>query len=96
MTWACVIRPRQRSASYFGTTLGVLESVGELVRSVSSQGVPVLLITHNLPQVHRLADRVAVLFHGHVVADLRRSDVIVDDMVSWITGAALGTQRHAG
>jgi simple sugar transport system ATP-binding protein len=72
------------------------ETVGELVRSVSEHGVPVLLITHNLPQVHRLADRVAVLFHGHVVADLRCSEVTVDDMVSWITGAALGTQRHAG
>jgi simple sugar transport system ATP-binding protein len=71
------------------------ETVGELVRSVSSHGVPVLLITHNLPQVHRLADRVAVLFHGHVVADLRCSEVTVDDMVSWITGAALGAQHHA-
>jgi ABC-type sugar transport system ATPase subunit len=72
------------------------ETVGQLVRSVSSQGVPVLLITHNLPQVHKLADRVAVLFHGHVVADLRCSEVTVDDMVSWITGAALGAQPHAG
>src|SRR5208283_464105 len=72
------------------------ETVGELIRSVSSHGVPILLITHNLPQVHKLADRVAVLFHGHVVADLRCSEVTVDDMVSWITGAALGAQPHAG
>ena len=72
------------------------EVVGELIKAVSAQGVPILLITHNLPQVHRLADRVAVLFHGHVVADLRCSEVTVDDMVSWITGAALGTQHHAG
>ena len=68
--------------------------MGQLVRSVSSHGVPVLLITHNLPQVHKLAERVAVLFHGRIVADLRCSEVTVDDMVSWITGAALGTQRH--
>jgi ABC-type sugar transport system ATPase subunit len=46
--------------------------------------------------VHKLADRVAVLFHGRIVADLRCSEVTVDDMVSWITGAALGTERHAG
>ena len=72
------------------------EVVGELIKAVSAQGVPILLITHNLPQVHKLADRVAVLFHGHVVADLRCSEVTVDDMVRWITGAALGTQRHAG
>jgi ABC-type sugar transport system ATPase subunit len=70
------------------------EKVGELVRSVASQGVPVLLITHNLPQVHRLADRVVVLYHGRAVVDLRCSEASVDDMVSWITGAALG-EHHA-
>lgn len=63
--------------------------VGELVRSVSDQGVPVLLISHNLPQVHALCDRVLVLFQGRVVADLRPADVSVEEIVSWITGASL-------
>ena len=63
--------------------------VGELVRSVSDQGVPVLLISHNLPQIHALCDRVLVLFQGRVVADLRPADVSVEEIVSWITGASL-------
>lgn len=68
------------------------ERVGELVASVASQGVPVLLISHNLPQVYRLCKRVVVLFQGQVVANLQRDDSTVDDIVSWITGAALGTK----
>jgi ABC-type sugar transport system ATPase subunit len=68
------------------------ERVGELVANVASQGVPVLLISHNLPQVYRLCHRVAVLFQGQVVANLRPRDCTVEDIVSWITGAALGTK----
>lgn len=68
------------------------ERVGELVANVASQGVPVLLISHNLPQVYRLCHRVAVLFQGQVVANLRPSECTVEDIVSWITGAALGTK----
>jgi ABC-type sugar transport system ATPase subunit len=72
------------------------EKVGELVGSVAAHGVAILFITHNLPQVHRLCDRIVVLFHGRVVANLRSADVSVEEIVSWITGAALGAQRHVG
>ena len=68
------------------------ERVGELVRSVCDHGVPVLLISHNLPQIHKLCDRVVVLFQGRVVADLRPAESSVEEIVSWITGAALGAR----
>lgn len=68
------------------------ERVGELVSSVAATGVPVLLISHNLPQVYRLCQRIVVLFQGEVVANLQREETTVDDIVSWITGAALGAR----
>jgi ABC-type sugar transport system ATPase subunit len=67
--------------------------VGELVRSVCDNGVPVLFISHNLPQVHKICDRVVVLFQGRVVANLRPAESSVDDIVAWITGAAMGGTR---
>jgi ABC-type sugar transport system ATPase subunit len=69
------------------------ERVGQLVRSVCDNGVPVLLISHNLPQVHKICDRVVVLFHGQVVANLRPAESSVDDIVAFITGAAMGGTR---
>jgi ABC-type sugar transport system ATPase subunit len=71
--------------------LGVEEQhrVGELVRHASSSGVPVLLISHNLSQVHELADRIVVLFRGRAVATLDGAATSVEDMVRWITGAAV-------
>jgi ABC-type sugar transport system ATPase subunit len=69
--------------------------VGELIQTVAGQGLPVLLISHNLQQVHAICDRIVVLFHGTTVADLRPKDTEIDDIVSWITGAAIASNRKA-
>lgn len=70
------------------------EKVGELIRSVSGEGLPVLLVSHNLPQVHRLCDRILVLFQGQLIADLRPAECSLEEIVSWITGAALVRNGH--
>jgi simple sugar transport system ATP-binding protein len=71
--------------------LAVAESdkIAGLVAGVKNKGVGVILVSHNLPQVHELCDRVVVLLRGRVVTELRRGEYSIDDMVSWITGAAL-------
>jgi hypothetical protein len=37
-----------------------------------------------------------VLFHGTTVADLRPNDTEIDDIVGWITGSAIASNRKAG
>jgi simple sugar transport system ATP-binding protein len=71
--------------------LAVAESdkIAGLVAGVKDQGVGVILVSHNLPQVHELCDRVVVLLRGRVVTELHRGEYNVDDMVRWITGTAL-------
>jgi ABC-type sugar transport system ATPase subunit len=70
--------------------LGVEEQkkVADLILEVRKHGIPVLLISHNLPQVHALADRIVVLRRGHVVANVKKEDSTIEDIVAWITGAA--------
>jgi simple sugar transport system ATP-binding protein len=65
------------------------QHVGELVEQVRASGTAVLLISHNMPQVHALCDRIVVLYRGHVIAELQKADVTIEDIVMWITGAAL-------
>ncbi len=60
--------------------------VAELITDLRSTGVPVALISHNMPQVHEICDRVIVLYHGRVTADVPTSDVSIQDIVAWITG----------
>jgi simple sugar transport system ATP-binding protein len=71
--------------------LAVMEAdkIGGLVGEVANKGVGVILVSHNMPQVHKLCDRIIVLLRGRVVAELHRGETSVHDIVMWITGAAL-------
>ena len=69
------------------------EKVAQLIESVRGGGTPVLLVSHNIPQIHEICDRVVVLFRGRVVADLVTKSVSIEDVVMWITGAAIRLQE---
>jgi ABC-type sugar transport system ATPase subunit len=71
--------------------LAVMESekIGGLITEVSRHDVGVVLVSHNMPQVHQLCDRILVLLRGRIVANLRREETNLNDIVMWITGAAL-------
>ena len=43
--------------------------------------------------MHEICDRVVVLFRGRVVADLDTKAVGIEDVVMWITGAAIRLQE---
>jgi simple sugar transport system ATP-binding protein len=75
--------------------LGVEEQqkVAELIREVRGGGTPVLLVSHNIPQVHEICDRIVVLFRGRAVANLKKDEADVEEVVRWITGTALARQR---
>jgi ABC-type sugar transport system ATPase subunit len=70
--------------------LGVEQSrhVIELIRTLSSQGVAVLLISHNMQDVLESCDRAVVLRHGAKVADMSLEGVAARDLVDLITGAS--------
>jgi simple sugar transport system ATP-binding protein len=69
--------------------LGVEQSrqVNELIKRLRDQGVAVLLISHRMPDVFAVADRVAVLRRGHKVADKRARDSSPEEITGLITGA---------
>jgi simple sugar transport system ATP-binding protein len=67
--------------------LGVLQTarVLDLIRSVRDSGIAVVLVSHNMPQVLEVADRVEVLRLGRRVARLDRSEATVDRLVTAMT-----------
>jgi ABC-type sugar transport system ATPase subunit len=77
--------------------LGVAQTalVLELVRKVRDAGTAVIFISHNLPQVFGVADRIVVMRHGRRVGTLDPTTATMDNAVSLMTGATdLGHQRH--
>jgi simple sugar transport system ATP-binding protein len=69
--------------------LGVVQTrhVLDLIKSVRDQGLSVVLISHNMPEVFEVADRIEVLRLGERVAQLQRQDVTMEDVVGAMTGA---------
>jgi len=62
------------------------EQVLNLVKRLSEQGVAVVLISHNLVDVFEVADDIAVLYLGQLVAQLNTGETNRDDIVGYITG----------
>ena len=56
--------------------LGVPEQqkVLELIRKLRDQGVPVILITHTLPDVFAVSDRLMVMHRGRKVTEKKTAD----------------------
>lgn len=69
--------------------LGVREGnmVLDLIRSVRDKGLPVILISHNMPHVFEIADRIHVHRMGRRAAILNPKKISMADTVSVMTGA---------
>jgi fructose transport system ATP-binding protein len=71
--------------------LGVKESrrVLELIRDVRSRGIPIILISHNMPHVFEVADRIHIHRLGRRLCVIKPSDYTMSDAVAFMTGAKL-------
>ena len=68
--------------------LGVVqrERVLDNIKRVRDRGISVVLISHNMPEVLAVADRVEVLRMGRRVARFKASETNVDQLVGAMTG----------
>lgn len=68
--------------------MGIKESgqVMELIKTLKQQGYAVILVSHNLPQVFEVADRLCILRHGSLAADLPAAATNLEEVVALITG----------
>jgi len=69
--------------------LGVKESrrVLELILDVKRRGLPIVLISHNMPHVFEVADRIHVHRLGKRIAVINPKDYSMSDAVAIMTGA---------
>jgi ABC-type sugar transport system ATPase subunit len=69
--------------------LGVRESsmVLELIKEVRSQGLAIIMVSHNLPEVFAVSDRITVLRLGRTIKTLTTKDTTLESVVGMMTGA---------
>jgi D-xylose transport system ATP-binding protein len=66
------------------------EQVLLLVRRLADRGLGVVLISHNLNDVFQVADDIAVLYLGQMVAQVAKSEVTSNQVVELITSGRSG------
>ena len=69
--------------------LGVKESrkVLDLIQDVRSRGMPIVLISHNMPHVFEVADRIHIHRLGRRLCVINPKDYTMSDAVAFMTGA---------
>ncbi len=72
------------------------EQVLNLVRRLADNGLGVVLISHNMNDVFEVADRIACLYLGRMVAQVRADDVTHSQVVELITAGRSGALGIAG
>ena len=65
------------------------EQVLQLVRRLADSGVAVLIISHNLADVFKVAEYINVLYLGQMVAQLDVAETTYDDVIGFITGTKI-------
>jgi len=60
--------------------------VDQLIATVRESGTTVLLVSHDIDQMFRLADRIVVLRRGRIAADVNPAESHPEDIVALISG----------
>ncbi|GHF27434.1 ATP-binding cassette domain-containing protein [Pseudolysinimonas yzui] len=68
--------------------LGARQSdiIAELMRTVASKGLGVLVISHDLPRILKAADKITVLWRGETVLESPAAALTVPDLVATMVG----------
>ncbi len=71
-----------------------VERLLSLVERLRDRGTAVLYVSHRLPEVFRVSNRISVLRDGHMVASLATTDSSIDEVVTHMLGRELEAQPH--
>ena len=68
--------------------LGVPEQIEvvQLIGRLAAEGTAVVIVSHNLEHVFRIAHRISVLRNGKTVASVETSQTTSEQVIGWITG----------
>jgi rhamnose transport system ATP-binding protein len=69
-----------------GIDVGTKAEVHRLLSELASQGVAVLMISSELPEVQGMADRIVVLFEGRVIREFTRAQATEEAIMQAATG----------
>jgi len=84
MVWASKVMIMDEPTAALGVAQAA--AVLEIVKEVRERGISVVIVSHILPHVLELADRIIVMRHGHKVADLAAGELDEHSLIELIVG----------
>ncbi|NMB46319.1 MAG: sugar ABC transporter ATP-binding protein [Firmicutes bacterium] len=79
-----------------GIDVGVKVSVHEFVSELAAQGVGIVMISSELPEILGMSDRVMVMFEGRIAAEFSREEVTQDKVLSAAVGMTIEHKQRVG
>jgi rhamnose transport system ATP-binding protein len=76
-----------------GIDVGTKADVHNLLARLAGEGIAVLMISSELPEVLRVADRVLVMREGHLVAEFSQAEASEEEIMAAATGQAEAQAR---
>jgi ABC-type sugar transport system ATPase subunit len=61
----------------------------KLIERIKNAGLAVIMISHSMPEVFEVADRITILRLGRTVRRMRRTETSMTDVVAFMTGASV-------
>ena len=75
-----------------GIDIGAKAEVHALLRELADDGVAVMMISSELPEVLRMSDRIVVMHEGRIGGELERSNATQERIMEFATGATRSEQ----
>jgi rhamnose transport system ATP-binding protein len=69
-----------------GVDVGAKSEIHALMTELAAQGVAILMISSELPEILGMSDRVVVMYGGQVVKTLERKDATQQNILEWALG----------
>jgi ABC-type branched-subunit amino acid transport system ATPase component len=66
---------------FAGLSRGEIESASDILRSLTQQGLTIMIVEHKLRELMKLVSRVIVLYYGEKIADASPDDIARDERV---------------
>lgn len=76
-----------------GVDIGAKKEIYDLMNVLAKEGVAIIMISSELPEVLGMSDRILVMHEGRITAELSREEATQENIMHAATG---GENRHAG
>src|SRR5437763_291674 len=75
-----------------GIDVGAKAEVHALISQLAKEGVAIIMISSELPEVLGMSDRVLIMHEGHKVGELSRDQATPEHVMTLMTGEQTGEQ----